>query len=261
MSLRKSIKRARVNANSYELVIQTHIRELTYRGVYLLWGWFLRIFTLVMYRDLWLYTLLTPLGDKGVFLSLTAIFNRGLQLAVVVRTLSIIPLMYLHLWAFAAPSLHKSEQLTLFGLMGLSLLRGIVAFSLWWLIFLPLVCQFFLSWHHGRVLSLTYLPEVTAYLDLSLGRLIGLGFMFQLPPFITLGVFMKWWSPILLMKGRRFAYLLLLLVATLLSPPDVGSQLILAVPLCLAYECAVFLRLCLKTRSLQQQHVINFFMS
>jgi len=228
-----------------ELLIERHIRELWYRRLYCLLGWVCGSLLLLYYSELWLQWLISPLpsGSNGVFLSLWGNVQSSFKVAISFGLLFRLPLSLWQLWCFAGPGLTETEQKLWILFRVQSLCCGLFSVWLWWYYLLPRICTFCLGWSRGskeREWNLLYLPEVVVYLDFALSSLFALLVRLQLFPLLVGGIALKLWSVFRLGRRRRLVYLGLLVFATLVSPPDVGSQVLLTGPLIVCFELSLF---------------------
>jgi sec-independent protein translocase protein TatC len=154
------------------------------------------------------------------------------------------PITAWQLYAFVAPGLYRSERraVTPF-LFAMPVLFGI-GIALVHQMILPLVLDFALG-VEGRAeatapASYNLFVKVGDYLDLALALMLGFGFAFQLPVVLMLlaqaGLVTDEW----LRKNRRYAIVVIFLVAAFLTPPDPMSQIALGVSILLLYEVSIW---------------------
>jgi sec-independent protein translocase protein TatC len=153
------------------------------------------------------------------------------------------PMLATQLYMFVAPGLYRSERKAflpyLFATPILFIIGGAVVFFL----VMPLAMRFFLSMQQtsgdGQVhIQLT--ARVSEYLHLITSLILAFGLCFQLPAVLTLlaraGLVTSDW----LRKQWRYAVVLIFIVAAVLTPPDILSQVGLAIPTLLLYELSIF---------------------
>jgi sec-independent protein translocase protein TatC len=108
---------------------------------------------------------------------------------------------------------------------------------------MPTAINFFLSFEvtasEGGV-GMRALPKVDQYLDLVMALIFAFGVSFQLPVILTLLGHVGIISSDFLQKNRRYAIVIVFAIAAVLTPPDVLSQVMLAVPMLLLYEISVW---------------------
>jgi sec-independent protein translocase protein TatC len=175
------------------------------------------------------------------FLDITEAFTVSLYLCGSLGLIASLPLLWGQIWVFMSSGLYKREQI-LIGLLGVFswglLLLG-VKFTLSTLI--PRMWVFFLSLQNGEDNILSYFPSVGPYVRVFLSMVWGMIWCSQLPLFAWLLVYWGWISPNRLGENKIRSWVLfcLLFVAAVVTPPDVGSQLMVFIPLSIGYEVLV----------------------
>ena len=151
----------------------------------------------------------------------------------------IIPVVLWHAWAFVKPGLKKSEQKFIFPVLIMSPILFVAGAAFAFYFLLPIVFRFFVDLNQTADVPNVLLPAVRDYLRFAIGLLKVFGIAFQLPLVLVLlnriGVLKK----SLVVKFRRYAIVLIVLFAAILTPPDVVSQLLLAIPMWLLFEFSI----------------------
>ena len=153
------------------------------------------------------------------------------------------PVVFGQIYAFVAPGLYKHERAVfrpyliatpIFFAMGALLVYYVVT---------PNLLRFFIGMQQanepGRA-QIELLPRVSEYLSLIMTLVLAFGAVFQLPVVLTLLGQVGLVSSQFLVDKRRYAIVLVFIVAAVLTPPDVFSQLALAIPGMLLYEGSIF---------------------
>ena len=83
------------------------------------------------------------------------------------------------------------------------------------------------------------MTDISSYLDFVLVLFLAFGLAFELPVAMLVLVLLGWVSPAQLREGRGYAVVGIFIVAAIVTPPDVVSQLMLAIPMCLLYEAGI----------------------
>ena len=180
--------------------------------------------------------LLTRPVPSLVFLAPAEAFVVQLKVALVTGLFLAAPVIFYQFWRFVRPALQKHEVKYIASAVVVSSLLFVVGVAFAYLVVVPIAMKFLLGFEtpklHAMISISQYVGTVGAFL-------LACGVIFQLPVimfFLTkLGVI----TPKLLMKNQRVAVVLVFIVAAILSPPDVFSQILMAVPLFVLFELGV----------------------
>lgn len=161
------------------------------------------------------------------------------SMASLFALICVLPFALWQLWMYVEPALKKNERRLIWPVLILSpilfLLGAIFAFY----ILFPIVFKFFVDLNQNASVPSTLLPVARDYLRFAIGMLKVFGVAFQLPLVLVLlnriGVLKK----SLVLKMRRYAIVFIVVVAAVLTPPDVVSQVMLAVPMWLLFEGSI----------------------
>jgi sec-independent protein translocase protein TatC len=160
-----------------------------------------------------------------------------------------IPIIAIQAWWFAAPGLTRSEKNQSIGI----LVSAITLFyaGLWFAygFIFPSVFMVFAMATPEHVMLM---PDIQTYLSFALQTLLVFGFVFQLPLILTVLIGTDLVSPEACRSQRKIILIVALTVGMLITPPDVISQVLVAIPLCLLYELGILVgqcyrRYCFKT--------------
>lgn len=169
-----------------------------------------------------------------------------MKLALVAAIFLAIPFVFYQLWRFIAPGLYQHEKKLFSPLMfgSLLLFYGGILFA--YFIVLPLTFSFFI---HSAPANVVVMTDISAYLSFVLKMLFAFGIAFQIPVLIVVLSKLKIIDPYKCAQKRPYVIIGAFVIGMLLTPPDVISQTLLAIPLWLLFECGVWFAKKLKTNA------------
>jgi sec-independent protein translocase protein TatC len=174
-----------------------------------------------------------PVGSKMIATGVISPFLVPMKVTLMISFILALPWVFYQLWAFIAPGLYAHEKRLVMPLVVSSslLFIGGVAF-----------CYFFVF---GRVFhfigefaptSIAVTPDIENYLDFVMSMCLAFGATFEVPVVVVILVRMGIVSVEKLKEIRPYAIVGAFVIAAIVTPPDVVSQLALAIPMCLLFE-------------------------
>lgn len=161
------------------------------------------------------------------------------SLATLVALLLTLPFLLWQIWAFVAPGLHKNEKRFILPIIILSPVLFLVGAGFAFYILFPVVFKFFVTLNQSSPVPSVLLPAVKDYLSFSIGLLKVFGVAFQLPLVMVLLNRLGILSRAAVVKFRRYAIVFIFVLAAILTPPDIVSQTLLALPLFALFEISI----------------------
>ncbi|HKK27277.1 MAG TPA: twin-arginine translocase subunit TatC [Gemmatimonadota bacterium] len=176
--------------------------------------------------------------QKLLFTSPTTPFLVTLKLAFLVGLVLAIPFVAYQVWGFLAPALKDEERKYVIPAIWVSFGLFLAGIAMAYFLVLPLGLRFLLGIQSQ---SLSPIITIDEYLKFATRMLLGFGIIFELPVIMVVLAAMGVVTPEFLKKYRRHALVVLAALSALLTPPDVGTMLMMMTPLFLLYETSIWL--------------------
>ena len=177
-----------------------------------------------------------PAGGQIIATQVASPFFAPMKLAFFAALMIAMPWLLYQLWAFVAPGLYRREKRLALPLLSSALLLFYAGCAFAYFLVLPMVFGFLTRVAPVGVAMMT---DISAYLDFVLVLFLAFGLAFELPVALVILALLGWITPAQLREGRGYAIVGIFIVAAVLTPPDVVSQLMLAIPMCLLYEAGI----------------------
>ncbi len=182
------------------------------------------------------YLLALNPGFQLIYITPSELFTVYIQLAFIVAIVLCLPLTIYEIWAFFSQALYKREKpyvlLTLFFGLGLFFLGVLFCYE----VALPMTLNFFTQF---TLVEVTAAISIKSFVSFCLTLLIGFGLAFELPIVILLLSGLGIIKPKHLKKAHGTLILIIFIIAAFVTPPDVISQVILAVPMVILLEISI----------------------
>ncbi|TWI75521.1 sec-independent protein translocase protein TatC [Desulfobotulus alkaliphilus] len=175
-------------------------------------------------------------GSTLIFTGLPEAFFTYLKVALLGGLLLASPYILTEFWLFVSPGLYKKEKKLLIPIIFLSVFFFLGGALFGYFIVFPWGFRFFLGF---ATESIHALPAMKEYLAFSSKMLLAFGLVFEMPLVLTAMARMGLVTPAFLAKNRKYALLLFFGLAAILTPPDVVTQVMMAIPLVLLYEISI----------------------
>jgi sec-independent protein translocase protein TatC len=178
-----------------------------------------------------------PAGSKMIATGVIAPFLVPMKVTLLIAFIVSLPWVFYQMWAFVAPGLYAHEKKLVLPLVISSSVLFIAGVAF---------CYFFVF---GRVFhfigefapsSIAVMPDIENYLDFVMSMCLAFGATFEVPVVVVILVRMGLVTVEKLKSVRPYAVVGAFVIAAIVTPPDVVSQLALAVPMCLLFELGLF---------------------
>ncbi len=178
-----------------------------------------------------------PEGSKLIYTSPQGAFFTYLKVAFIASLFATCPYTFYQAWAFVAPGLYREEKRALLPLAFCSSLFFVGGAAFCFFLVFPLAFRFFMGFATDTTIPMISVEE---YLSFALKLLIAFGLVFEMPLFSFFLSRFGLLTPAFMRRTRGYAILLIFIVAAILTPPDVISQILMALPMMLLYEASIY---------------------
>ena len=193
-----------------------------------------------------------PEGSSMIAIDVASPFFAPFKLVLILGLLIAMPAVIYQAWAFVAPGLYRHEQRLARPLLVASVMLFYAGCAFAYFLVFPVVFAFFTSMAPEGVAVMT---DISRYLDFILALFIAFGLAFQVPVATIVLVALGVTTPESLGKARGYVVVGAFLVAMLITPPDMISQTLLALPVLALYELGIIMSRVLLRRSNDEKTV------
>jgi len=190
------------------------------------------------YVDQIRFFITSPVGEQLVFVSLPEAFLTNMKIALISGLFASLPIIFQQLWSFVVPGLSRRERIGLFFLITGSIVFFTLGAAFAFRVILPFSVKFFLE---SSAADLQPMITFSGYISFATRILFAFGAIFQLPLVVFILAKLGIISDQFLSRNRINAIVPIFLIAAVLTPPDVISQVLLAVPLLALYEFSILM--------------------
>lgn len=227
-----------------EQPLVAHLLELRHRLLYAAIG-ILVVFLPLAFFAQDIFTLLAgpllshlPDSSQMIATEVASPFLTPFKLVLVLALVLSLPWVLFQIWAFVAPGLYHNERRMIVPLLASSTLLFYCGMAFAYFVVFPLVFGFLVGIAPEGVAVMT---DIARYLDFVLSMFLAFGLAFEVPVAIILLVWAGAVTPGQLAEKRAYVFLGAFVLGMLLTPPDVISQTLLAVPMYLLYEAGIIM--------------------
>lgn len=181
-------------------------------------------------------------GGRMIFTALHEAFFTQIKVAFFTSLFISFPVILLQVWRFVAPGLYKNEKAAFMPFLVATPVLFFMGGAMVYYLVIPLAWDFFLSFQISggdQALSIEVEPRISEYLSLVMRLIFAFGLSFELPVVILLMAKAGLVTADGLADKRKYAVLSSFVMAAILTPPDVISQVMLAVPIIVLYELSI----------------------
>lgn len=179
-----------------------------------------------------------PKNSQMVAVEIQETFFTALKVSFFAGFVASLPVIFWQLWLFLAPGLYEHEKKLVIPFVFFATLMFLSGASFAYYIVVPIGFEFLIAFGSNVV---TVLPSIGAYVGFFTKLLIGFGISFELPVITFFLAKIGLVDDRMLKDFFRYAIVLIFIIAALLTPPDVVSQLLMAAPLTLLYGISIYI--------------------
>jgi len=187
-----------------------------------------------------------PEGTRMIATGVITPFMVPVKVTMMAAFVVALPVVLYQVWAFVAPGLYRHEQRLALPLIVSSSLLFLAGMAFCYFVVFKTVFSFIASFAPE---SITPAPDIEAYLGFVMTMFLAFGITFEVPVAVILMVRMGIVTVKQLQESRGYVIVGAFIIAAVITPPDVVSQFLLAVPLCVLYEVGILLSRGIKARA------------
>jgi len=227
-----------------------HLRELRRRVVISALAFFIAtILCYLLSGDIYRF-LAAPLAEsygvengRLIYTGLTEAFLTYIRLSIFAGFVISFPIIAWQAYAFIAPGLYKKEKKVILPFIMAAPVLFIMGSALAYYFIFPMAWKFFMSFQSAGgegVMAIQLEARVSEYLSLATSLIIAFGLAFQMPLVLLLLAYAGFVTSSGMSKKRKYAIIGIFTLAAVITPPDIISQIGLALPMILLYECSIY---------------------
>ncbi|HBT46407.1 MAG TPA: twin-arginine translocase subunit TatC [Peptococcaceae bacterium] len=187
----------------------------------------------------------SALGVSLVYITPLEAFYTSIKISLLAAVFLALPVILWQVWSFILPALHQHERRLVFIVMPLSLFLFLCGLAFGYFVVFPVALNFLLiTVSHGFEPLIT----ISRYVGFLVTFVLPFGLIFQMPLVVVMLTRLGLLSPEFLAKNRKVTVLLIFVVAAVLTPPDVISQVLMGFPMVALYESSIWLSFLVRRR-------------
>ena len=179
-----------------------------------------------------------PEGSSMIATQVTSPFMAPIKLVLFSALLVTMPYLFYEVWMFMSPGLYKNEKTFVAPLMATTIILFAAGIAFAYFVVCPIIFKFFIA---SAPNSIQVMTDISQYLNFVIKLVFAFGVAFEIPIATFLLVKSGIVKKDLLIKSRPFLIILFFVIGMLLTPPDIFSQLFLAIPMWVLFELGLLI--------------------
>ncbi len=182
-----------------------------------------------------------PENATMTMINITEMFFVEVKVSFIAAIMVSTPFILYQLWLFIAPGLYMHERKYIYGFVLFASILFLLGASFAYFIVFPFGFKFFLSFAANPAYNVGATLSMASYVSFVVHLVLAFGLVFELPAIVFLLAKIGVINDGMLIKYRRYAIVMIFILAAFLTPPDVISQLAMALPLILLYQLSIYI--------------------
>ncbi len=180
------------------------------------------------------------MASNGTVIStkLTSTFIVPFKITAYCALLISLPFLFFHIWNFVSPGLYKNEKIFVFLTMIFGFILFLVGTLFVYFLIFPVIFSFFISATPDDV---ELMIDISSYLQMIIALFLAFGLAFEVPLLLITAVKFNWVKINTLEKNRPYIVVAAFIFGAIFTPPDIISQVLLALPILFLYEIGLFI--------------------
>jgi sec-independent protein translocase protein TatC len=227
-------------ASDDKMSIITHLAEFR-RRLIACFMVFAVTFCVSFYFSEWIVSQLRALGGSFsfIYISPTELMLSYIRIAVIAGIVISFPVIGYNLWRFLCPGLTVKEKMGFFAILTFGVVLFLIGAAFCYAVVMPLALKFLGGINMDG--SIVPMVSIQNYLSFVISMLLTFGIVFELPIVTILLTKIGLLNPLFLKKNRKYVFLLTFVVAAIITPPDITTQVMVALPMMALFEISIAL--------------------
>lgn len=222
--------------------LTTHLIELRKRALLIILGFIIVVVVLFPFSNQIYQFVAAPIGKylpsntQLIAIDVVSPFFVPIKLTMLLALGISLPNTIFQIWRFIAPALYKHERSLIFGIVCSSIVLFVVGIAFCYFLVLPAIFHFINGF---KMQQITMMTDIDKYLSFILSLFTVFGLAFETPVLVFILIRSNILTFQTAKKIRKYVFVLCFIIAAIVTPPDVLSQTMLAIPLYILYELGV----------------------